>query len=419
MSVIFFPWRFVRLLLQSVFLALGQIWAHKARAALTTVGILIGVASVTAVIAGLTGFKAKILSDFETIGTRRIGAMPHRPDSGPNKGISWDRLRFYPEQVAGLAERCPSVEAVSRRTWRTTSLRHGSRVVEDVDVIGVDPSWPSIAGRSVIMGRPFSRIDAEESRQVCLLPPKIRDKLLLDNDCTGERILIGDRSFLVIGVIEPPLEFESGLVNMGDDLEMYVPFTTIYSRGAWFSIEAAAKSPELCEEARAEITFFLRGTRKIKPGEPDTFRVMTVQGVLDVFNKIALGITAVTSGIVGISLLVGGVGIMNIMLVSVSERTREIGLRKAVGARPSAILFQFLVEAVILCLLGGLVGLGLGQLMTIGLRSIPGIHLDKASIPMWAVVVSFGFATAVGLFFGMFPAVKAARLDPIEALRHE
>jgi putative ABC transport system permease protein len=129
--------------------------------------------------------------------------------------------------------------------------------------------------------------------------------------------------------------------------------------------------------------------------------------------------TMVAAGIVGISLLVGGVGIMNIMLVSVSERTREIGLRKAVGARPSAILFQFLIEATMLCLMGGLVGLLVGQGLTTAMASIPQAKLDKAYIPGWAVALSFGFSAAVGLIFGMFPAIKAARLDPIDALRHE
>ena len=144
-----------------------------------------------------------------------------------------------------------------------------------------------------------------------------------------------------------------------------------------------------------------------------------IEEYLKTFNKIALSITAIAGGIVGISLLVGGVGIMNIMLVSVSERTREIGLRKAVGARPSAILLQFLVEAIVLCLYGGLMGTAVGQGMTSMIAKIPNANLDMAYIPLWAIGLSFGFAGSVGVFFGMFPAVKAARLDPIEALRHE
>jgi putative ABC transport system permease protein len=157
----------------------------------------------------------------------------------------------------------------------------------------------------------------------------------------------------------------------------------------------------------------------LKVDEENTFRIESVEQFVQQFNSVATAITMVAGGIVGISLLVGGVGIMNIMLVSVSERTREIGLRKAVGARPSAILLQFLIEAVMLCLMGGLTGLLAGQGLTTAMASIPEAKLEQAYIPAWAVALSFGFSAAVGLIFGMFPAIKAARLDPIEALRHE
>jgi putative ABC transport system permease protein len=173
------------------------------------------------------------------------------------------------------------------------------------------------------------------------------------------------------------------------------------------------------EEARAELTFFLRKTRHIKPEEPNNFRLEVVEQYIQQFNRVAIAITMVAAGVVGISLLVGGVGIMNIMLVSVSERTREIGLRKAVGARPAAILLQFLVEAVMICLFGGLIGVLFGHLLTRAMAQIPNAQLDKAYVPAWAVAISFGFAASVGLIFGMFPAIKASRLDPIEALRHE
>jgi len=419
MSVLRLLFAFMRLLIQSVVVALGHIWANKARSVLTTIGIIIGVASVTAVIAGLTGLKTKILTDFETIGTNKIGVGPRRPDTGPLRRASWMRIKFNPEHFDGLLRHCPSVETFTRMTATTKLVRHGQRSIDEVQVTGIDATWHKIESRSVILGRPFSLIDLEEARQVCLIPENVRDKLRLDRDCTGETILVGNRGFRIVGVVEPAAELE--LFGGGSEkMELLVPFTALYkSPYNWMFVIAAAKSPEVAEEAKAEITFFLRRTRRIKPGEPDTFQVQTVQKFLEQFNAIALAITAVAAGIVGVSLLVGGVGIMNIMLVSVSERTREIGLRKAVGARPSAILVQFLVEAVTLCLVGGLVGVGCGQLLTTALTRIPNAQLDKAYIPAWAILLSFGFATAVGLFFGIFPAIKAARLDPIEALRHE
>ena len=184
-------------------------------------------------------------------------------------------------------------------------------------------------------------------------------------------------------------------------------------------VVAAAKSPNVAEEAASEIRFFLRTRRQLDPGFPDTFRVEIIEQFVQQFQTIATTVTLVAAAVVGISLVVGGVGIMNIMLVSVSERTREIGLRKAVGARPGVVLIQFLIEAIVLCLVGGLLGLLIGQGMTMAIRQVPGGSMEKAAIPVWAIVLSFGFSAAVGVIFGMFPAVKAARLDPIVALRHE
>ena len=182
---------------------------------------------------------------------------------------------------------------------------------------------------------------------------------------------------------------------------------------------AVFRSPDVSDEARAELAFFLRQKRKIPVGDPDDFRIEVVEQFLAKFRTVAAATTLIATCVVGISLLVGGIGIMNIMLVSVSERTREIGLRKAVGARPSAILLQFLVEATMLCLLGGLVGLIIGQLIVSAVAHIPAAQMSKAYIPGWAIALAFGFAASVGILFGMFPAIKAARLDPIEALRHE
>jgi len=419
-AVIRAPVVFVQLFYQSVYLALGQIWTNKTRSILTTIGIVIGVASVTAVIAALTGLKAKILTQIETFGTNTIFISPRRPDKGPLRHASWWTIRFLPEHLDGLLEHCPSVERFSRmgRVGQHTA-QYGERSVENVNVTGIESSYHDIESRPVVLGRTFSVIDDMQVRPVCLIDPKLRNELHLDRDCIGQSILIGHNRFRIVGVIEqrPELRFgESGQ----EYYEVFIPFRTSFKLGKpWIGAFAASESAEVLEEAQGEIKFFLRRTRNIKPTEPDTFRVESLKSALETFNKIALIVTLVAGGIVGISLLVGGVGIMNIMLVSVSERTREIGLRKAVGAKKSAILTQFLIESVVLCFFGGLVGIGFGQLLTTGIANIPKVELDMAYIPMWAIVLSFGFAGSVGIFFGMFPAIKAARLDPIEALRHE
>jgi putative ABC transport system permease protein len=412
---------FFRLFYQSVYLALGQIWANKTRSILTTIGIVIGVASVTAVIAALTGLKAKILRQVETFGTNTIWIQVNRPETGPLRHASWSSLRFYPENFEDMIEHCPSVERFSRIAWvgRWTA-RHGERSVEDVRVMAIEPTYHEIESRPVVLGRTFSVIDDMQVRQVCLIDHKLQNELHLDRDCIGQTIRLGHHLFVVVGVIERRPQMNFGQGNE-DYYEVFIPFKTVFkfSQTPWIWVFAESKSAGVLEDAQAEIRFFLRRTRRIRPTEPDTFRIESLQSALETFNKIAIMVTLVAGGIVGISLLVGGVCIMNIMLVSVSERTREIGLRKAVGAKKSAILTQFLIEAIVLCFVGGFVGVGLGQLLTMAVSNIPNAELDMAYIPLWAIALSFAFAGTVGIFFGMFPAIKAARLDPIEALRHE
>jgi len=189
-------------------------------------------------------------------------------------------------------------------------------------------------------------------------------------------------------------------------------------RPRWLHLIATSRDTKLSEEATAELAFFLRRAQGLLPGDPDTFRITTLQTEIKKFNDMSMMITLVATGIVCVSLLVGGIGIMNIMLVSVSERTREIGLRKAVGATRAAVLTQFLVEALVLCILGGIVGVACGQGLSLAISAINPM-LDRTQVPLWAIAMSLAFSAAVGMGFGMFPAIKAANLDPIEALRHE
>lgn len=412
------PLGFLRLLLRSVLLALGQIWARKGRSILTTIGIVIGVASVTAVIAALTGLRANVLADFASLGVNKIYLHSQKPDRGRDRDARWDDLMLKPEEFDGVLDQCPSVAALTRVVEESTTVRVG-RQEADVRVIGIEPAWHKIENRSVTLGREFTLIDTTSGRPVCLITESLRDKLRLDRDCIGQRLRLFGRAHRIVGMVEPSTKF--GVFGIGRRTEeVFVPFRTLRKvQDHWMYAIAASRSPEASEEARAELLHFLRRRRKIEPGEPDTFGAEAIQRFLDQFEETAAMITLIAGGIVGISLVVGGVGIMNIMLVSVSERTREIGLRKAVGARASAILLQFLVEAIMLCLIGGLIGLLFGQVITSGIATIPKAKLERAYIPMWAVGLSFGFSALVGVVFGMFPAIKAARLDPIEALRHE
>ena len=213
--------------------------------------------------------------------------------------------------------------------------------------------------------------------------------------------------------------------NLGldyDDL-VFVPFDSalnLFGRNAGDQVQVRlqAESTDVVEQVKDSITRLLRQRHKLPAGEPDDFQIQTQDEILESVNRILGSVTAVVGGVVGIALLVGGIGIMNIMLVSVTERTREIGVRKAVGARRQDVLLQFLIEAVTLSLIGGAIGLGLGfGLGALVSKMIPGF--PPAHVPLWAVVISFGFSAVVGIFFGIYPAAKASRLDPIDALRYE
>jgi len=406
---------------QAIFLALGQIWANKTRSFLTMLAIIIGVAAVTAVIAGLTGMQNKILTDFQMFGANKMFIFPDRPDDAPRNKYSWPEIRLKQEELAALTEHCPSIRRLTPTTNLGAVIQNADEIREGVQVTGIWPTWHDIERRQVLMGRPFTAGDEENAHQVCLVNEAAIAELDLPIDPTGSTMLVNGRRFLIVGVVET---LQATIFGMGEtSAEVFIPFSTsvkLQNPYFFFFIICQVISPEVAEEAKAEARFVLRNLRKLEPDESDTFEIAVIDQFIEQFKGIATVITAIAGGIVGIALLVGGIGIMNIMLVSVSERTREIGLRKAVGATPAAILMQFLLEAITLCLLGGFLGVAAGEGLAFAARHLlADFQLDRATVPMWAIIMAFGFSAVVGVIFGMFPAVKAARLDPIEALRHE
>ncbi|MFG0260279.1 MAG: ABC transporter permease [Phycisphaerales bacterium JB041] len=408
-----------RIALQTFGLALGQIWSNKVRSLLTTLGIIIGVASVIAVIAALQGLRQTVLTEFEKLGAKRVYIDGDRPRSMRGR-INWRDVQLKLDEIEAIRDLCPSITSITPEWWGNYTAEYGEIKLEGAPAIGIWPTWHDIVGRQVIQGRQFIPVDDDERRFVCLVNDKAIEELGLPREPSGEFLLLGGRRFLIVGVVET---VDLNLFGGGDSsTEIFIPFRTAETLNpdGWISHAwGSLASPEVAEDAKVEIAFVLRKMRELTAEDIDTFEIGVFQSFIDQFNALAKGITAGASGIVGISLLVGGIGIMNIMLVSVSERTREIGLRKAIGARPAVVLIQFLVEAVTLCLVGGAVGLGMGQGLISLLKAVPDSPLKDASVPAWAVLLAVGFSAGTGVIFGMFPAIKAARLDPINALRHD
>src|SRR4030042_634928 len=278
------PNLFLRFLYPVTYLAIGQIWAKKTRSILTTTGIVIGVASITTVIALLTGLKTQTLADFEKWGARTIWIRHAEPRTGPKRNISWWNLRFWPDEFNGILDRCKSLVRFSRiapRDYYTPFVvRHGEKSVEGVNVTGVDPGAEQITNRPVILGRPFSKLDESEGRLVCYVDVVLRDKLGLDKDCIGQTVLGGGQTYLIIGVVDIVPEQAARWTGGGQGLEMFIPFRTYLKLGdrrPHMYALAESTSTESSEEAVSEIKFFMRRMRRprLEPGEPDTFTVQS------------------------------------------------------------------------------------------------------------------------------------------------
>jgi len=326
------------------------------------------------------------------------------------------------EDAYAVRDNCPSVLRVAPILDNMSNVKYQKQEVLGSEVNGTTPEYQFIADYEVIDGRPMSNVDMVHSRQVAMLGSTVVEKLFGQQDPLGKEVIISGNRFEVIGLLAKKGSF---LGNDQDNM-LIIPISTfqkifsgqIRNRGRGGSVTIAVQPLDVAhvEKARDEVTELLRRRRKVPPSKPDDFGIVTADQIMGIFKKITAGVFGLMIGVTLLSLLVGGIGIMNIMLVSVNERIKEIGIRKAIGARKKDIMQQFIIEAVTLSLVGGITGMILGFILA-GLVSL--VIKLPATVSWWSVLLGFGFSAAVGIFFGWYPAQRAAELDPIEALRYE
>ncbi|MEE4218278.1 MAG: ABC transporter permease [Xanthomonadales bacterium] len=409
----------MNMLLESLRSALDSIRAHGFRSLLTSLGIIIGVTSVIAVVSIVQGLSFTINAQLEGLGGNSLTIRSHTPLKKQLQGrfakLRDSDIEAIEARIDGISHITPVLFAQSG----TQGLIAYRAQTAFTRVVGIGPSYLEVNSVYPQEGRFFTRDDEMRRRMVCAVGMDIIENLEMPDDSIGEFFRVGGEWCKVIGIMEERGE----LFGFSQDDFVLLPYATAKrimgaSRDLDIQIQLLVDDVNRQEEVKERIRRVLRQEHKLKPGEPDDFKVQTPEQLTESFNTVINAITAVMAGIVGISLLVGGIGIMNIMLVSVTERTREIGILKALGATRQDILLQFLIEALALCMLGGLVGValgyGLGAAVAMMLPGFPPAH-----VPLWAVGLSFGFCAAVGVIFGIIPAAKAAQLHPIDALRYE
>jgi len=403
------------LVLANVYNALEQLVTHKMRSLLTILAIVIAVSATITVVSFVQGFTRYVSDFLEGLGTNAIWIVPQRPVGEAGQALG--RVEMDEDDLRAVEMECSALRRVSPIVPQGgVQVRFGRDEIA-VNVEGVAPSYHIVRNFAVDKGRPFAAADIERAHQVCVVGREVLRKLDIDEGIVGSNLLIENRRFRVIGV----LESKGSFFGQSQDEIILIPYTTalkMYPHFRRFIIMAAeAKSAEAVPEAKAQISSLLRRRHGLEAHQPNDFIVQTQGEILTAFNQMGNIAVMVLAGIVGISLLVGGIGIMNVMLVSVTERTREIGLRKAVGARRRDILLQFLTEAMTLSLIGG----GLGILLGYSLSTLVSLHprMVDVVVPLWAVFLGFGISAGTGVILGFVPAIKAALLNPIDALRHE
>ena len=410
---------------ENLLLALDTLRTHKFRSFLTVLGVLIGTTTVIAVTSIMAGLDRQLVDVAEQFGTRTLWVYklqfgaPHRltRDERLRKPLSY-------EDAMAIKEQSPSTETVSVELFREmtdfglppVTARYKGLDMADALFVGVTADHLRLINATLGAGRFFSEADDLHRRDVAVIGNGVRERFFQNEDPIGKSILVDGHTLEVIGTLT---KFKSFLGDDQNDKAILIPYNSFKKAypEAKDNFICVLVTPGKMDQAKDEVTEILRRRRKVKPADPDNFGVSSAESVIGQFRQVISTVALVMVVISSIGLLVGGIGVMNIMLVSVTERTREIGVRKAIGARRRDIIWQFLLEAMTLTASGGVMGILAGWLLSLAIRTfVPSL---PSTVPVWSVVAGFTVATSIGLFFGMWPALKASRLDPIAALRYE
>ncbi len=405
-------------------MALSTLRANKLRSFLTVIGVVIGVWTVMAIASIISGIDEAVKREIESWGTRTIQVFKFDPGFHTGRRSREERMRkelTYDDAIAisklPAVELCvPFLDLTNDFFGQKTLVTANGKTSSAVRMEGTLPEYERAGTRIIAEGRWFTQFENENNQQVCIIGASVADNFFPYMSAVDRMIDIGGREFRIVGVIQEREQLGGGGGSDDADNIIFMPYNVgrkIKPSADEVSLFAVAR-PGMVEEAKDQITDLLRVRRQVKFGEKNNFGMATADSVISNFREITFGVAIAMIVISSVGLMVGGIGVMNIMLVSVTERTREIGIRKAIGARRKDILWQFLIEAMTLTGMGGLIGLALGWVTTF-LISL----LIPSYVPLWAPIAGFIASVGIGLIFGLWPAWKAARLDPIEALRYE
>ncbi len=411
-------------------ISLYGIKTHKLRSVLTTLGIIIGVGTVISMMSIIEGINGYVYKEFGAVGSDVIYIQKYKWKVfvGSAEREWWKKFKEFPDFTEDDLKDIKELDfvedaSISLDLFNLKEAKYKNKKLEDLDVIAVTPSYFEVSGYKIESGRKLNEEDEFFKRNVCIIGKYIEETLFEEEDPLGKEIKIGNKNFLIIGVLKKRGE----IFGQSLDRIIILPFSKgkelkgkpVFDWQEVFIspvIQVKIKKNYEIKEAMEELRKFLRKRRTLFFTDEDNFSLNTQEMLLQIYRSITGGIFAAMIGIASLALLVGGIGIMNIMLVSVSERTKEIGIRMAVGAKRKDILYQFLLEAILLTSIGGFLGLFLGALIG---KLVDVLTPLPSRIPPWSIFIALLFSMVVGIFFGIYPASQAAKKDPIECLRFE